>query len=179
MPVKEICRRTRRHKPSLMCILVAFRELPPGVISPLIPCSGSCKKISERTDFMLKMAVKKNPLFLTPKLLQVHTRVLNNVNQRTVRRRLQKGHHSNHATVKPLLISNIKKKMRWISQEIWTLLGKWVRVKGGHVRRPLVTNRFASYCTTESVKHPDCVMAWGVFSCAVGGARLYFLPKEF
>ena len=30
----------------------------------------------------------------------------------------------------------------------------------------------------KSVKHPDYIMAWDVFSGAEGAGRLYFLPKN-
>ena len=46
------------------------------------------------------------------------------------------------------------------------------------VRRPPVSNGFASKYTIKTVKHPDSVMLWGAYSGKMGKAGVYFVPKK-
>lgn len=194
VPIKEICKRTRRAKSTIMSLLAKARTLPPNEIPAHKPRLGVKRKTSKTTDRLLKNAVMKNPRITARQLKEMYPDLLKNVTERTIQHRLQKDLDlpCRTAARKPLLTDKMKKKrlefakahrdwtfedwkeVMWSDESTFQVLSSH-RVK---VRRPSNSSRYDSRFTVKTVKHSPSVMVWACFSAKLGRGGLFFLPKN-
>ena len=86
-------------------------DLPTGMVPKRKSGSGAPKKISPRTDNLLKREVTSNPSITAVGLKSKHPELLHNVSTRTIRHRLQKdlGLPCRRAAKKPMLTAAMRK----------------------------------------------------------------------
>ena len=86
-------------------------DLPTEMVPKRKSGSGAPKKISPRTDNLLKREVTSNPSITAVGLKSKHPELLHNVSTRTIRHRLQKdlGLPCRRAAKKPMLTAAMRK----------------------------------------------------------------------
>lgn len=192
--IKEICRRLKRSKATVMRLLAAAKDQPTGHVPCHKPMTGRPRKTSQQTDSILKREVMKNPALSSTELKRTHPELLKNISLRTIRHRLHKDLKlpSMRAARKPLLTDRMKRqrlafayKYKDWTKEMWNSVMfsdestfKCIRSASNRVRRPEGSNRYDPKYTIKTVKHPDSVMMWGAYSGKMGRAGMYFLPKK-
>ena len=169
--------------------------MPPGIVPKKKSDFSAPKKTSPRTNKLLKREVSY-PCITAVGLKNKHPEHLNNVSNRTIRYRLQKGLGlpCRRAAKKSILIPHTEMKKKWLilckKYQHWTAtewrkvmfsvesLFSLVRGVPKMMRPPSTTSRYGPKFTFKAVKHPDGVMVRGAFSGNPGRANLYFLPKN-
>ena len=90
VPIKVICERSGRGKPTIMRFLVAAKDLPNNTVPKHKFGGGRKKKTSSHTDTIIKRELQKNPRLTALELQNLHPELLQHVKIRTVQHRLQK-----------------------------------------------------------------------------------------
>ena len=168
VPIKDICFRIKRSKPTIMRLLSQAKEHPAGYIPCHKPIKGRPRKTSRKSDKLLKTEVEKDSMISSTQLRRIHPNLFKNVLLRTICHWLQKDLNMRlrRAAKKPLLTDKMKQKRLefaykykdWI-KEMWNSVMfsdestfKCIRSPCNRVKRPPGSNRFASKYTIKTVK---------------------------
>ena len=112
VPIKDICFRIKRSKPTIMRLLSQAKEHPAGHIPCHKPIKRRPRKTSRKSDKLLKREVEKDSMISSTQLRRIHPNLFKNVLLRTIRHRLQKDLNMRlrRAAKKPLLTDKMKQK---------------------------------------------------------------------
>ena len=196
VPVIKIAVEWNVSRQTVYMLLKAAKGLPDGTVPKRKIGSGRKRKMSPRTDHILRRKVLISPSITPASLKKKHPKLLEGVSIRTIQHRLKNdlGLPCRRAAKKPLLTEKMRKKRlafakkhrHWTSQQWQKVMFsdesrptfRLVRGQSKVIRRPIDIPRHDPRYTIKTVQHSDNVMIWGAFSGTDGRGGLHFLPRN-